>query len=252
MVKKKKVIIMGHRGYSAKYPENTMLAFEKAWEAGADGIELDVHSTKDGELVIIHDETLNRTTDGKGNVRDLTWEEIKDLNAAARYPQVPFCPLPRLREYLAWAKGKSIFTNIELKTDHYYYAGLEEQVVGMIKRYGLEKKVILSSFNHASIIKAKQMLPDMEMGLICSKPIGNPGGYVKMCGADNIHPESVHVGEKTMKNCHRHGIKVNVWGANTAEEILRLKGLGTDGIITDEVELAREVLAKEEEISVEI
>lgn len=236
---------MAHRGYSAKYPENTMMAFEKAYEAGADGIELDVHPTRDGELVIIHDETLERTTDGTGNVHDYTLQELRKWNAAARFDGVDeFCPIPTLREYLIWAKKKDLYTNIELKNNKIYYSGLEEMAVGLVKSLGMTKQVIFSSFNHPSLSKAKQLLPEVGMGLLCKKPLSNAGEYVKLCGVDFLHPESIHVGEKTLKNCRRNGVKINAWIVNEEEEIRRVICLGLDGIITDEVELVKRILTE--------
>ena len=113
---------MAHRGYSGKYPENTMLAFEEAAKTGADGIELDVQLTKDGQVVVIHDERIDRTTDGSGWVKDYTYEELKKFNAArVKGDQFGFQPIPSFEEYCAWAKNQSLFTNVELKTSIIYY-----------------------------------------------------------------------------------------------------------------------------------
>ena len=137
-----------HRGFSGKYPENTMLAFEKAIEVGADGIELDVQLTKDGEIVIIHDETIDRTTDGKGYVIDYTYEELSKFEASYIYRgKVGFNKIPTLKEYFELVKDLDFITNIELKTGINEYLGIEEKVYQLIKEYKLEKKVIISSFN---------------------------------------------------------------------------------------------------------
>ena len=114
-----------HRGFSGKYPENTMLAFQKAFETGADGIELDVQLTKDGEVVIIHDETVDRTTDGTGYVRDYPLEVLQKLDASYLYKkEVGFWPIPTLREYCEWVCEKDLVTNIELKTSVFEYKGI--------------------------------------------------------------------------------------------------------------------------------
>ena len=106
-----------HRGFSGKYPENTMLAFQKAYEAGADGIELDVQLTKDGQVVVIHDEKVDRTTNGTGLVRDYTLEELRKLDASYIYTgEMGFNPIPTFEEYCAWVAGTDLVTNIELKT----------------------------------------------------------------------------------------------------------------------------------------
>ena len=124
----------GHRGYSGKYPENTMLAFQKAMEAGAEGIELDVQFSKDGKLVVIHDETLDRTTTGKGLVRDYTLDELKALDASYIYKgQYGVNQIPTLCEVLDYMSDKDAFTNIELKTGVYEYEGIEEAVLECIR-----------------------------------------------------------------------------------------------------------------------
>ncbi|WP_343210394.1 glycerophosphodiester phosphodiesterase [Anaerolentibacter hominis] len=244
MAKKRAITVMAHRGYSAKYPENTMLAFEKALEAGADGIELDVHVTKDGELVIIHDESLDRTTDGTGTINTHTLAELKDLNAAANFTGVDYAGIPTLSEYLMWAKDKNIYTNIELKNNKTYYGGLEELAAGMVKRFGLTKKVIFSSFNHVSLSRLKKLLPEVPMGILCKKPLVNVGEYVKACGVDYLHPESTYMVERVIKNCRKHEVPINVWEVNNEEAMMRMLELGVDGLITDEPELAKKTVMK--------
>ena len=142
----------GHRGFSGRYPENTMLAFEKAIEAGCDGIELDVHLSSDGELVIIHDERVDRTADGSGYVGKMTLKELRNLDVSASFRgQYGVNRIPTLEEYLALAKETGIITNIELKTGVYTYPGIEEKTLAMIDDFGMRDKIIISSFNHYSV-----------------------------------------------------------------------------------------------------
>ena len=121
--------VFAHRGYSGKYPENTMLAFREAEKTGADGIELDVQLSKDGELVIIHDETLDRTTTGKGYVKDYTLSELKAFNASVIKGDT-FAPeaIPSFEEYCKWVKDTHLITNVELKTSIVYYPEIEEKL----------------------------------------------------------------------------------------------------------------------------
>jgi glycerophosphoryl diester phosphodiesterase len=159
--------IFGHRGFSGKYPENTLLAFEKAIEAGADGIELDVHLTKDGEMVIHHDELLDRTTDGQGLIGSYTLAELKKLDASAGFKGVyGKQEIPTLREYFDLIKNSDIMTNIELKTGVDTYPGIEEKVLGLIDEYGYRDRIIISSFNHYSVMRMKAMAPDMIYGFL--------------------------------------------------------------------------------------
>lgn len=158
---------MAHRGYSGKYPENTMLAFEEAAKTGADGIELDVQLTKDGQVVVIHDERIDRTTDGTGFVKDYTYEELKKFNASkVTGDRYEFQHIPTFEEYCAWVKDKNLVTNVELKTSIIYYPEIEEKTLEIIRRYGLEDRIIFSSFNHLSILKMKELAPEIPCGAL--------------------------------------------------------------------------------------
>ena len=170
--------VFAHRGYSGKYPENTMLAFREAEKVGADGIELDVQLTKDGQIVIIHDETLNRTTNGKGYVKDYTLAELKALDASV-IKGTEFSPqrIPTLEEYCDWVKGTGLVTNVELKSSIVYYPELEEKTAEMIKAFGLEDRMIFSSFNHLSIVRMKQLLPQCPVGALVENNDLQIAGY---------------------------------------------------------------------------
>ena len=126
-------LIFGHRGYAAVYPENTMISFKEALKAGADGIELDVQLSKDKELVVIHDPTVDRTTDGTGSVRELTLDQLKQLNAAHQSNTVDFAPIPTLRDVMEWLVESDMLLNIELKNAVYPYEGMEEKVIELIR-----------------------------------------------------------------------------------------------------------------------
>lgn len=141
--------VMAHRGYSGAYPENTMLSFREAVKVGCDAIEMDVHETRDGRLVVIHDERLDRTTDGTGRICEHTFDELRQVNAAARFAG-KYAPerIPSFDEYCEWASGESVGHNIEIKTDKIYYHDIERKIWATIERYGLEHKVMFSSFNH--------------------------------------------------------------------------------------------------------
>ena len=229
--------ILGHRGYCGRYPENTMLSFQKAIETGADGIELDVHETKDGELVVIHDETVDRTTDGHGSICELTLAEIRKLNANMRYIQYGHCPIPTFDEYCAWAKENRIFTNIEIKTDSVAYPDIEQKVWDMIVKHGLEKLVLFSSFNHLTMLKMKEVATvDIPIGALVFRLGGirvAPGDICREFGFDAYHPEAVMLNEINVKNLKDNGIAVNVWSVDDYKTYKKLHDLGCDIIITD-------------------
>ena len=225
---------IAHRGFSGKYPENTMLAFKKAYEAGCDGIEMDVHLTRDNVMVIIHDEDIARTTDGKGFVRDFTYEELKKFDASAGFrSQYGFNPIPTFEEYVAWAKDLPLFTNVEIKNSVYYYDGLEETLIRVIRENHMEDKIIFSSFNNASIMKCKQLAPEIQCGFLMDGCIGNAGAYVEKMGVECAHPDWHKLTDEEIAGCKAHGVKINTWTVNEEKEMIRLRDLGIDGIISN-------------------
>ena len=191
---------IAHRGFSGRYPENTMLAFEKALEAGAEGIEFDVHLTKDGQLVIIHDELLDRTTDGKGLVADCTLEELRRLDASAGYKGVyGVNRIPTLEEYYRLIQGRDCYTNIELKTGVIWYPGIEEKVLEVIDGFGRRKDTVISSFNHFSILRMKELAPDLVCGFLEESRIIGPAAYCTKHGVECWHPLCYDMTEDVVK-----------------------------------------------------
>ncbi len=227
--------VYAHRGYSGRYPENTMLAFQKAVETGCYGIEMDVQLTKDGEVVIIHDELIDRTTDGKGAVKSYTLAELKKFNAAAAWNGVHgFCEIPALREYCAWAKDLDIVTNIEIKSGVFYYEELEEKTLALVREYGLEKKVIFSSFNHSSITLLRRLAPDIPCGaLVEHEGLGNAGYYCAKYDYQYYHPGFKGLTEEVVENCRENNIPLNVWTVNEMGTLEQLYDWGCEGVISN-------------------
>lgn len=232
-----------HRGFSGRYPENTLLAFQKALSEGVDGIELDVQLTRDGEIVIIHDETVDRTTDGEGPVVSYVLEELRKLDASYIYAgEIGFNPIPTLREYFELVKDCPVVTNIELKTGIYEYPGLEEKVYELIKEYGLENRVIISSFNHYSVLRMKAIAPELVYGFLSDTWIHNPGKYTRAHGIACYHPAYVQLRQEIVDEIKAAGIVINTWTVNTEEEIRDLYGKGIDGVIGNYPDLTARVL----------
>ncbi len=228
----------GHRGYSGKYPENTMLAFQKAIECGVAGIELDVQFSRDGELVIIHDESLDRTTTGTGWVRDYTLEELKKLDASFKFAgQYGINPIPTLDEYLAYVKNYDIVTNIELKTGICEYPGIEEAVLQCVRKHNISEKIIISSFNHFSVMRMKDLAPDLKSGFLFDCWILDPGRYVSSHGIRCYHPEHHNLTPDIVRDAKEYGLEINTWTVNTLEDFKRLESLGVDVAIGNFPEL---------------
>lgn len=221
-----------HRGFSGKYPENTMLAFEKAVEIGVDGIELDVHLTKDGEIVIIHDEDIKRTCDGEGLVKDMTLEELKKFDASAAFRGVyGFCGIPTLREYFELVKDTDIITNIELKTGVYEYEGIERKVTDLIKEFGLEDKIIFSSFNHFTVKRCEKIAPEIKRGFLTGDWLVDFGKYTRERNVQCCHPWHITLSKEVIDEMHSAGCEINTWTVNEYEDIERLAEWGVDSLI---------------------
>ena len=222
----------GHRGFSGNYPENTLLAFSKAIEAGCDGIELDVHLTKDGEVVVIHDETVDRTTDGTGFVADYTLKELKSFDASFKFKgQYGINPIPTLREYFDLVKDTKIITNIELKTGINTYPGIEKKTLEIIDEYGLRDRIIISSFNHYSVLRMKELAPDMEYGFLTESWIVDFADYTKKLDCEYVHPIFKAVTDEFAAECKAAGIGINTWTVNEESDIRRLIGLDVHAVI---------------------
>lgn len=221
-----------HRGFSGKYPENTLLAFEKAIEVGCEGIEFDVHFSKDGELVIIHDEQIDRTSNQTGFVKDLTYEELCEVDFSYKFgDQYGFQRIPTLREYMELVKDKDIITNIELKTGIFEYPGIEQAVYDLIRAYDLRERVVISSFNHFSVQRMKQLDPGITCGFLSETWILNTGEYVAKNGVECFHPIYRMLNPQITKDLKEHGIQINTWTINEEEDIEEMIRLEVDGII---------------------
>ena len=158
----KEVKIFAHRGASGYAPENTLAAFRLAEEQGSDGVELDVQLTKDGEVVVIHDEKIDRTSTGTGFVRDYTLEELKKFSFHNHMEAYEGETIPTLEEVLNLLKPGKMEVNIELKTGIFWYPEIEEKTMEIVKKTGMEDRVIYSSFNHYSIQEVRRLNPEAE------------------------------------------------------------------------------------------
>ena len=226
--------VYAHRGYSGRYPENTMLAFREAAKTGAYGIELDVQCTRDGEVVIIHDETIDRTTDGTGWVKDYTLEELRKFNASKNWPEYGFQPIPTLEEYCQWAAGEKLVTNIEIKTGVYYYDEIEEKTLAIIRKYGLTDRIIFSSFLHSSITILRKLAPEIKCGaLVEYDGLHNSGYYCKKMDFQCFHPGWKCLPKEDVDSCKANGIELNVWTVNDMDVLQRLVDWEVDGLITN-------------------
>lgn len=241
------VQIFAHRGFSGYYPENTMLAFQKvAEETVADGIELDIQLTKDGEIVIMHDEMLDRTTNGSGWLKDHTLEELKMLSVGVNVKGFfPRQTIPTLREYFTWLKTTKLITNIELKTSYFEYEGIEEKLIAMVKEFGLEDQIWYSSFNHYTVARIKKLMPEAKCGLLTDTWLMNIGEYAASQGAASVNARTYFCAkEGVAAELHAHNIALQAWTPNDAEMMQELVGAGVDVLITNYPDIAAKVLGR--------
>jgi len=229
--------IWGHRGAFHYAPENTITSFQKAIEFGADGVEFDVQLTKDGVVVVIHDETIDRVSTGNGHVFDYTFQELRYFNFNKRGISEPkYIPIPTLEEVLELLKPTSLEINIEMKTGIVYYDGIEKKTSDIVKRHGLSERIIYSSFNHYSVQKANNFDPIARIALLCGGGIIVTGEQCEKIGAYALHPNTIQMRYPGLiEDCHKRGIQVNVWTVDSNEDYAFAKEHGVDGIFVNDL-----------------
>jgi glycerophosphoryl diester phosphodiesterase len=237
-------LVIAHRGASLFAPENTMAAFNFAVEVGAHAIELDAKLSMDGEVVVMHDSTLDRTTDGTGTVRSHTVMELKALDAGSRFGE-SFTgeTVPILADVFDSLVGK-ILINVELTNYATPFDRLPEKVISLIVHRGIENDVLISSFNPVALIRSKRIAPDIPIGLLSR---GTPRLLInRMMRSwityDSYHPAWEHVSQDLIEQERRMGNRIHVWTLNSPEEMINLVKAGVNGVITDDPSLARKVL----------
>lgn len=239
-------LVIAHRGSAAHAPENTLAAFVLAADQNADAIELDAKVTRDGHVVVMHDPTVDRTTDGHGRVSDLTWAEIRQLDAGSNFdPRFKGERVPLLEEVFE-AVGRRVLINVELTNYTSRGDGLELKAIDLIMRHQLEERVILSSFNPLGLRKVKFNRPGMACGLLYSADqsfylrYGWPAFLIPRLEAH--HPHYTQVTAAFVGRRHARGQKVNTWTVNDAAAIRAAVVAGVDGLIGDDPILIRETL----------
>jgi glycerophosphoryl diester phosphodiesterase len=215
---------VGHRGARAYEPENTLRSFKKALEIGVDAVELDVRKTRDNQLVVIHDADVKRTTDGKGLVSELTLKEIKEFSAEKGEK------IPTLKETLDFL-GKKVKTLIELKAE-----GVEEKVLTEVREKGLQKNVIIVSFNEAALRKVKELNKEAETGLLYATH-KNPVKTALDLKATYLLPLYRFTHTANVQKAHENGLKIIVWTINKPEEVAEYTKKGVDGIASDKPDI---------------
>lgn len=226
--------IIAHRGASKLAPENTMYAFELAYKLGAEGIETDVQLTKDHIPVLIHDETVKRTTNGTGYVKDYTYEELKELDAGSWFSaEFKEARIITLDSFLQWVKPKDLYINIELKNNKIDYPNLEAIVFDQLKQHRILERTTLSTFNPNSVQRLKNYKEAVEIAFLTSKRHPNLTDYAKELGANALHIKYRLVQELLIEQAHDAGMLVRVYTVNKLKQMMHCFRTNCDGIFTD-------------------
>ena len=237
------MLVIGHRGFPSAFPENTIPSFLGALRAGADGIEMDVHLSKDGVPVVIHDYDVDRTTNGHGKVSSFTVDQIKRLDAGMKFG-MPGIRIPTLQEVLQAVKRekRDALLVIEIKRGSAVYPGIEEKVVSEVRAEGVSAQFV--SFDYDSLKVVKSAWPEAETGIIF---VGRPSYF---CGI------AAEVGSKWLRGAHDlvqkgdgdlvhdHGLKLDVWAPSNPDELRALSAIGPDSVTTNDPRTALSLLRR--------
>lgn len=238
-------LIIAHRGASAVAPGNTLIAFRQAVALGADAVELDVHLASDGVPMVIHDSTVDDTTNGSGYVADMTSVQLKMLDAGTPFDRA-FAGerIPTLAEVIE-AVGRDVLLNVELKSKSVRDNGLERAVVSVVEAYGVDNRVLFSSFNPLALRRVKMLAPHIPGALLRAPdlPVYLRYGWLAFLAPHEVrHPQHSLVDARYMAWARRRAYRVNAWTVDEQAEMRRLINLGVDGIITNRPDLLRKEL----------
>ncbi|KAA0964930.1 glycerophosphodiester phosphodiesterase [Sporosarcina sp. ANT_H38] len=226
--------IYAHRGSSGTHPENTLAAFREAARLPIYGVEFDVHLTKDGELVVIHDETIARTSDSTGFVKDMTLAELKAFDFGSWFSdEFQDETIPLLQEVLEIFSETSHHLNIELKSDIFPYEGMAEKAVAMVQKMKLDARTVISSFDHEAVQTVKKIAPNIETAALFMEVLVDPLNYLRNIPADALHISLPSAVRPSMRNVVEDGVAVRVFTVNEEKYVETLNKVGITGIFTD-------------------
>lgn len=233
-------MIIGHKGAAGYAPENTLASLKKAVEMGLKFIEIDVQFTKDQEIIVMHDYTLERTTNGKGMVKSHTLSEIKELSAGLWYNEAyKDEKVPTLEEVLRFLP-KDTMLNIEIKNIARERNGIEEKILEIIKRFDIEDQILISSFDHLSLKKVRTLNSSIKIGLLLYAYLIDPFRYIEESGIKpfSVHPAIEYLDLEFADEAKKRGYKVFPYTVNSVEEYAFCMYLGVEGVFSDYPDLA--------------
>ncbi|MEZ4704806.1 MAG: glycerophosphodiester phosphodiesterase family protein [Bdellovibrionota bacterium] len=240
--------LIGHRGFPAMAPENTLSSIDLAIEAEADMIEIDVSFTRDKKIVVIHDDTLQRTTNGKGKVRDMNWSVIEKLDAGSWFSEeFEGEGVPLLKDVLEKVALSQMPLNIEIKSESVgseLSGGIEEQVLEMVRREYQLKQVVFSSFSSLAVRRIKQLEPHSSSALILEHELSQDPMYlIQDLSIDAIHMNQKKTTSSHVEVCKQAGLTVRCYTVNDPRRMQDLRNMGVDGIFTDDLSLMKAAIS---------
>lgn len=241
--------IIAHRGFSGKYPENTLLSFEKAVEASCDAIELDVQLTKDGTLILFHDDSFDRLVRVKGYLKDHNWTDLEKYHIRKKVRgKTISAPIVSLETYLIWAKDQNIMTVIELKNNLHPYDGMEEKLIELIRKYKIEDRILFCSFQKQSLLKLKSLAPHIPCGYLTKLKKEEDLSWIKKEQIEFVHPKFTRLWPWNLHRLKKLEVRISPWTVNHSIFMRYLLGIGTlYGIITDRPDKLKKILDRQKE-----
>ena len=232
---------IAHRGASQEAPENTLAAFRRALDAAAPAVEFDVQRTRDGRLVVIHDQTVDRTTDGRGPVSALTFEELRRLDAG-RWFGPPFADerVPSVDEVLDLVRGRA-FVLLEIKNGPVFYEGIESQVADALRRHGMVEGALVMSFDHPAVRAMRAAAPEVATGIVYAARLADMVGAARAAGANAVCPVWHLVTADVVAEAHAAGLGVFPWTIDDEPAMRRCLEWGVDGVTSNDVRLLARV-----------
>lgn len=237
--------IYGHRGASEQYPENTMLAFKHAVEKGVDGIEADVHLTKDGRCVIIHDATIDRTSNGLGWIKDYTYEELLKYDFKNGKDVDDWIKIPTLDQLVSYAKESKVDLILDIKTDGYEYELIEEKILEQLEKYKMLNNTILASANIDTIKRIKELNSKVKTALIFERKFEDSYIKARHYSIDYIQPRYSMLSEKILHLAKDGPLPMIVWVVNKENDIKLMKANEVNICITDKISVAKKIVNQE-------
>lgn len=228
------LIIYAHRGASGYCPENTMASFKKALDLHSEGIELDVHLSKDNKIIVCHDFTIDRTTNGTGFIKNMTLAQLQSYDYGSWFSEeFEGEKVPLLSDVLELIKDTDVILNIEIKAGSTYYPNMEKILLDQVISYDLLHNIIISSFDHYALYECKKINKDVKTAILYGSNLYQPWEYAKAIHADALHPNYITVSDHLVDNCKKNNLLLNPYTVDSHDIAKKFNHMDVSGLITN-------------------